>query len=218
MVRKKKKECWHKFLEEHGSKDPWEVARMAKNPWGNKQRMKALVDNEGNKIEEKDQGKAMENAYFLWDPNKTNTTGTPTGPGDPIDELLDKTYKALAGTSNTSAPGPDGISYKILKAATNLKTTLGSALMLQVATSLSTGSVPMEWQQSKVVFIPKPGKDHTQLKSWRSITLINCIGKLGEKVVADKLQEAGLLHGLQFGSVKNRSAIDTVFREVTRVQ
>ena len=103
MVRQKKKECWHKFLEEHGSKDPWEVARMTKNPWGNKQRMKALVDNEGNKIEEKDQGKAMEEAHFLWDPKKTNTTETPTGPGDPIDELLASARKKTSSGGVTAS-------------------------------------------------------------------------------------------------------------------
>ena len=164
---------------------------MAKNPWDNKQRMKALVDKDGNLIEVKDQGKPMEEAHFLWDPNRTMTTETPTGPGDSIDQLLDKIYKALVGTSNTSAPGPDELSYRTLKAAN--KTALGSAIMLQVATCLATGSVPEEWHQSKVVFIPKPSNDHTQLKSWR---LINCIGKLEEKVVADELQEAGLVHGV----------------------
>ena len=75
-----------------------------------------------------------------------------------------------------------------------------------------------EWQKSKVVFIPKPKRNLTLLKAWQPITLINCIGKLGKKVVANELQNAGLLHRHQFGSVKGRSAIDAVFREVTRVQ
>ena len=80
------------------------------------------------------------------------------------------------------------------------------------------GKTHKEWQNSKVVFIPKPNRDLALLKAWCPITLINCIGKLGEKVVADELQQAGLLHRHQFGSVKGRSAIDAVFREVTRVQ
>ena len=80
------------------------------------------------------------------------------------------------------------------------------------------GKIPKEWQNSKVVFIPKPNRDLALLKAWRPITLINCIGKLGEKVVADELQQAGLPHRHQFGGVKGRSAIDAVFREVTRVQ
>ena len=48
--------------------------------------------------------------------------------------------------------------------------------------------------------------------------MINCIGKIGEKVVADQLQEVGLLHWHQYGSVKGRSALEVVFRAVTRPQ
>ena len=80
------------------------------------------------------------------------------------------------------------------------------------------GKIPKEWQNSKVVSIPKPNRDLALLKARRPITLINCIGKLVEKVVADELQQPGLLHRHQFGSVKGSSAIDAVFREVTRVQ
>ena len=32
MIREKKRNCWQKFLKEHGTKDPWEVVRLAKNP------------------------------------------------------------------------------------------------------------------------------------------------------------------------------------------
>ena len=34
IVRMKKRTCWEKFLEENGQKNPWDVVRMAKNPWG----------------------------------------------------------------------------------------------------------------------------------------------------------------------------------------
>ena len=48
--------------------------------------------------------------------------------------------------------------------------------------------------------------------------MINCIGKLGEKVVADELQDCGLLHKYQFGSVKGRSATEAALKTVTRAQ
>jgi len=32
LVREKKKECWQKFCEEHGEKDPWEIVKWAKDP------------------------------------------------------------------------------------------------------------------------------------------------------------------------------------------
>ena len=70
----------------------------------------------------------------------------------------------------------------------------------------------------RVVLIPKPGRDLTKTKSWRPINQINCIGKLGEKVVADELHEADLLHGGQFGGVKGRSALEGVFKPVTKAR
>jgi len=130
-----------------------------------------------------------------------------------IEELV---RKALARTSNRSAPGPDGIRYKLIKHVLNLK--LGSELIREVAENLIKGRIPKAWEYSKVVMIPKPGNDHSKTKGWPPINLINCISKLGEKVVADRLQESGLLHRHQFGSVKGRSATEVALRVVTRAQ
>ena len=69
-----------------------------------------------------------------------------------------------------------------------------------------------------MVLIPKPGRDLTRTKSWRPINLINCIWKLVEKVVANALQDAGLLHGKQFVGVKGRSAVEAVFRAVVKAR
>ena len=87
-----------------------------------------------------------------------------------------------------------------------------------MAKELEISRALSDWQLSKVVMIPKPGKDHTQLKGWRPINLINCVCKLGEKVVAHELQEVGLFHRHQYGSIKGRSAVEPVFREVVRAQ
>lgn len=68
----------------------------------------------------------------------------------------------------------------------------------------------------RVVLIPKPGRDLTKTKHWRPINFINCVGKLGEKVVADTLQEGDLVHGCQFGRVRRRSGLEAVFRAVVK--
>ena len=52
MIREKKRACWQRSLKEHGIKDPWGVVRMAKNPWGRKERMKVLKTLEGEEIPE----------------------------------------------------------------------------------------------------------------------------------------------------------------------
>jgi len=41
---------------------------------------------------------------------------------------------------------------------------------------------------------------------------------LGEKVVANRLQESGLLHKHQFGSVKGRSVTEAALRVVPKAQ
>ena len=75
-----------------------------------------------------------------------------------------------------------------------LDTRLGKVVVREVAESLKEGRIPEAWQNSKVVFIPKPNKDYKPAKGWRPINFIHCIGKLVEKVVTDELQEAGVFH------------------------
>ena len=81
MIRDKKRACWQRFLNENGSKDPWEVIRMAKNPWGRKERMKVHKTMEGEEIPEAEQGAAMEKAHFLWDKTKVAKGWEAQGPG-----------------------------------------------------------------------------------------------------------------------------------------
>ena len=59
--------------------------------------------------------------------------------------------------------------------------------MEEVVDNLVYGTIPPAWRKMTVVFIPKPGHDLTLTKSWRPLNLINCMGKLGEKVVADRI-------------------------------
>lgn len=132
---------------------------MVKNCRGRKERMKMLETVEGEEISEAQQERAMEKALFLWDKTKVTKLWEPQEPGTDKTHLLAKVYTALSGTSNLSAPGPERISYKTIKAAN--KTPLVKALMDQVTYQLAAGTVPRQWQHSKVVFIPKPVKDHT---------------------------------------------------------
>ena len=57
-------------------------------------------------------------------------------------------------------------------------------------------------------------------KHWRPLDLINCVGKLGEKVVADRIQDYGgeLFHRLQYRSVQGRSAVDVLYRSVVKAR
>jgi hypothetical protein len=73
------------------------------------------------------------------------------------------------------------------------------------------------------VVLRKPNKpDYSNVKAYRVISLLNCIGKVAEKVVANKLadivERRDLLHDGQFGSRRGRSAIDAVAVLINRTQ
>jgi hypothetical protein len=114
--------------------------------------------------------------------------------------------QALSTTSNKSAPGPSGITYKLLKwtFAANpdlIITTLNGAL--------EQGTHP--WGTADVVVIPKPNKpDYSLAKAYRPISLLECTGKLLEKIVANRLgadeRNFSLIGPMQFGSRKYHSA------------
>ena len=89
---------------------------------------------------------------------------------------------------------------------------------MEIVDNLARGVIPPAWREMQVVFIPKPGRDLTLAKNWRPLNLINCVGKWGEKIVADRIQDfrGDLFHHLQFGSVKGRSAVDVLSRSVVK--
>ena len=99
--------------------------------------------------------------------------------------MAERVERALIRTKNSSAPGPDGAGYRLIKVVKD--TPLGQGLYEEIAISLLERLTPRRWKEMRVVLIPKPGRDLMKMKSWRPITLINCVVKIGEKLVADAL-------------------------------
>src|SRR5258706_16308628 len=130
--------------------------------------MRDLKDKDGILLEEDEaKAEALAKQHFCWEEEgrqvgeeEENEDGG--GPGYTIEELVGKLRGALQGTSNSSAPGPDNISYRFMKALVD--TVFGNELLIQMARELQKGKAPTDWQLSKVIMIPKPGKVHTQLK------------------------------------------------------
>jgi len=123
-------------------------------------------------------------------------------------------HHMLKKTRNNSAPGPDGVGWRLLKLLKG--TRVGKAMLEdagQVAERRGTTRMPESWRDMKMVMIPKLGKDHTAVKGWRPIVLANTIGKLAEKVVAIELQRHEELwheRSRAFAGRKGRGAMDSV--------
>ena len=70
-----------------------------------------------------------------------------------LEKIVTKVEIALSGTQNSSAPRLDSISYGLIKTIKN--TILGEKMLEEVAKNLIKGIILKEWQNSKVIMIPK---------------------------------------------------------------
>ncbi|KAF8645561.1 hypothetical protein AX14_009211, partial [Amanita brunnescens Koide BX004] len=94
----------------------------------------------------------------------------------------------IALTSNGSAPGPDRITWEILKLALSVNGAIQGLCHLFNQIRLS-GVWPSWFKQSTCVIIPKPNKPKYNVpKAFRPISLLNTIGKLLMKIIAMRMQ------------------------------
>ena len=121
-------------------------------------------------------------------------------------------HDAIALTGNNSAPGPDRITWELLKTAFQVNGAPEGLCHLFNQIRLS-GTWPSWFKQSTCVIIPKPNKPKYNIpKAFRPISLLNTIGKLLTKVIAARMQfdclKYDILHPGQCGGVIKHATID----------
>nr|CAH7762214.1 unnamed protein product [Callosobruchus chinensis] len=82
------------------------------------------------------------------------------------------------------APGPDGIQINAIKHA---GLTVRAQLVHIINWILTTGYFPQRWKMGHMIFLPKPGKDLSKPESYRSITLLNRMSKIAEKIILKRV-------------------------------
>jgi len=189
------------------------MVRICKNPFNNRARCGAIKDDDGNVYEgDHDKFEAFKRHNLITDPAEPRAEVRQQERRQASETTIRRVELALRKTKGNSAPGPDGISWKLLKLIRN--TQLGKALMedvAQVVDERCDTRMPEEWRAMKMVMLPKPGKDHSRVRGWRPIVLANTVGKLGEKIIAQELQEREeLWHEGAYAGRKGRGAIDSV--------
>jgi Reverse transcriptase (RNA-dependent DNA polymerase)/Endonuclease-reverse transcriptase len=129
---------------------------------------------------------------------------------------------ALFKNKSNSAPGHSQISYKVLGWAWgNLNGQKHITTLVQQC--LRNGYHPKTWCKAVAVAIPKPNKpDYCDPRAYRLITLLECLAKLLEHVVARRLTflagELNLVPPNQFGGQSNSSTDDAILTFVSDVQ
>ena len=121
-------------------------------------------------------------------------------------------HDAIALTNNNSAPGPDRITWELLKMAFQVNGA-PEGLCHLFNRIRASGTWPSWFKQSSCVIIPKPNKPKYNIpKAFRPISLLNTIGKLLTKVIAARMQfdclKYDILHPGQCGGVIKHATID----------
>ncbi|KAM6513286.1 hypothetical protein FALCPG4_18932 [Fusarium falciforme] len=129
----------------------------------------------------------------------------------PLEISPDEVQYATLHTGNTS-PGSDSITVDLLKAVWHI---IGTHVCRLFKGCLTTGHHPKPFKEAEVVMIAKPGRrDLTSPRAWRPVSLLSCLGKGLERLIARRLSWAAVhysvLHPQQAGALPKRSATDLV--------
>ena len=119
---------------------------------------------------------------------------------------------ALAKSSPSSAPGPDGVPCSVWK---RVNTVNPSLLLDLLAPLVAFGYHPTSLKHANGVVLDKPGKPlYDTPASFRIIVLLKTVSKILERILTVRLtslaRKAGLLHPNQCGSLPGLSTSDAV--------
>ena len=128
--------------------------------------------------------------------------------------------RAFRGTSKKKSPGPDGIGPLAIACVYGWDPHRIEAL---IRAHIRLGIHPDRWKIARGVTITKPGKDDYSLaKSYQCISLLNCLGKMVEKVTAMMVsahcEAVRGLHPGHYGCRAQRSAVHAVGVTIAQAQ
>ena len=145
----------------------------------------------------------------------------------PTEELMelhewiddDLIRKAMKKFKPNKAPGPDGLKPIVFK---HLPQNLIDTLVVIYKACISLCHTPKKWRETKVIFLPKPGKDSYDIpKAYRPISLSNFLLKTLERLVVwrmDKDMEDFPIHPLQHGFTKGKSTDSAISNTVDYIE
>lgn len=157
---------------------------------------------------------ATENSYELPELSENNLAITP------IKFSWKEIKNSIKNCINPKkAPGHDLITGKMIREIPDkcikLVTYIFNAIM-------RTGYIPQKWKISQIIMIHKPGKDETQISSYRPISMLPTISKLFEKMVLGRLkpvlENQNIIPDHQFGFRSQHGTIEQVHRIVNAIK
>ena len=118
---------------------------------------------------------------------------------------LNKNIRML---KNNSAPGPDGVSNKMLK---NLPTKTKISILNLFNSSINSNHFPTLYKHSTIVPVHKPNKKRKDPNSYRPINLLPVLGKVLERSILNQLKTQISTDDRQFAYKNNHSTTQQLF-------
>lgn len=149
-----------------------------------------------------------------FDRNRRKSEGKPLRPNPTSRRSLDVDFtaeelEAALKSCHDGAPGPDKIPFSFLK---HLPRSAKSVLLSLFNNIWKGRTFPPGWKEAFLIPVLKPGKNPDDPDAYRPISLTNCICKLLEKMVNNRLvwylERKNLLSEFQFGFRGRRSTSD----------
>ena len=228
MIRSEKKKKWRSYIEEIDCntrvKDVWRTIRNmdGRNPPWNENEV-LVVDGKGY-VEDKDKADQFRTTYkgFSKIPRSKedrrlqkgvykflkSSKGLPRETGE--QEIREEEmYRVIEEAKMSKSPGEDDIAYELIKQL-GVK---ARAFLLDMYRRIWSGEeIPQKWRKATIKTLLKEGKDPESTESYRPISLTACLGKLLEKIVADRLshimETRGSVNNKQAGFRRNRCTGD----------
>ena len=226
VIRKAKRVTWQRFLQ---GEDREDILQDKNRCWTAFKYTKplqfkttpALKDGNGNTATSMKAKEALVCKTTFPSPPISPAKNLDIAPGRAhISVTKEQVHYSLMAQSAIKAPGPDKINFKILRMMWEWESDCITSMVQQ---AVRLGHHPEEWKRARGILLEKGGKrDFTLVKSYRVISLLNCMGKVLEKVIAEQLSQFCesfcKLHMGQMGARKERCAIDAVALLVQRVE
>ena len=128
-----------------------------------------------------------------------------------------KLISVFNGFKSKKSPGPDQLQPLILKELPENKI---QELIFVYKAMILLEFTPSQWKETKVIWIPKPGKDcYKVFKAWRGISLSNYPLKGLEKLIANQADiDMIQVHKNQHGFRRNRSTESAISDTVNYIE
>lgn len=228
-IRRAKATAWQEYTSSAMNHE--DMARLAKSVFRSKHSLGMLQHDDGSHTSSiEDLSNMLFDKFFPGSTavnNIRSTAGTAAEwlevPADTV--TVRKVKLAFASFGKFKAEGPDGFRPVVLQ---NLGETSLSRICWLYQQCLKSGYTPLDWRKTKVIFIPKPGKeDYSKVKAFRPISLSSFILKGLERIVLWYLEEnnPNLFHVEQHAFRKGHSTetalqnfVDSVESAILRKQ